>query len=76
MLLADPIKVAMVKAEKQGTCPIWLLDDFYTSHWDIPTLCSGFPCRECVADPEDLGPTEPWDAHGKEEEPTFWDIPF
>lgn len=29
-------------------------------HWDYETLCSEFGYRECVAEPEDLGPTVLW----------------
>ena len=43
----------------RATCPIWGLDDWVLGHNDVVTLCGCFDCPECVADPEDLGPTEP-----------------
>lgn len=44
---------------RRAACPIWGLDDWVLEHHDVVTLCRGFDCPECVADPEDLGPTEP-----------------
>ena len=44
---------------RRAACPIWGLDDWVLAHHDVVTLCRGFDCPECVADPEDLGPTEP-----------------
>jgi hypothetical protein len=45
--------------EGRATGPIRDLDDWVLGHHDVVTLCRGFDCHECVADPEDLGPTEP-----------------
>ena len=44
---------------RRASCPIWDLDDWVLEHHDVVTLCRGFDCPECVADPEELGPTEP-----------------
>ena len=33
------------------TCPIDGLDDFYTNHWDVDSLCSLMACPECTAEP-------------------------
>ena len=73
MLLESPFGAAARKAGERGTCPVRELDDFYAEHWDFETLCSGFGCAECVAEPEDLGPTGPWEPG--EDSPSD-DIPF
>ena len=73
MLLESPFEAARRRACEAGGCPVWQLDDFYTDHWDFDTLCSDFGCAECVADPEDMGPTEPWDP--VQDDPLV-DIPF
>ena len=72
-MLDDPFETAALKAGREGSCPVWALEDFYTNHWDFETLCSEFGCKECVAEPEDLGPTDPWVPDG---ESTPDDIPF
>ena len=43
----------MIEARRIA-CPIWDLDDWVLEHHDVVTLCRGFDCPECVADPEDL----------------------
>jgi hypothetical protein len=60
MPFGSPFEAAVLEAGRKGSCPVWELEDFYTNHWDFETLYSEFRCRECVAEPEDLGPTEPW----------------
>ena len=59
MQFGSPFEAAALEAGRKGSCPVWELEDFYTNHWDFETLCSEFRCRECVAEPEALGPTEP-----------------
>ena len=59
--LVSPVEVAAERARALGLCPIDMLEDFYTNHWDHDSLCAGFDCRECVAAPEDLGYFEDWD---------------
>ena len=73
MMFDGPFEAAALEAGRKGSCPVWELEDFYTNHWGFETLCSGFCCRECAAEPEDLGPTGPWtpDAGAPSE-----DIPF
>ena len=56
--LIDPFEIAARKAKLEGICPISLLDDFYTNHWDCVSLCASFNCSLCVATPEDFGYTE------------------
>lgn len=48
MLLNNPFSEAANKARQAGLCPILLLDEFYTNHWDIETLCSELTCIECL----------------------------
>ena len=60
MPFGSAFEAAALKAGREGSCPVWMLEDFYTNHWDFETLCSSFNCGECVAAPEDMGPTEPW----------------
>ena len=60
--LVSPVEAAAERARPLGICPINMLDDFYTNHWDHDSLCAGFDCRECVATPEELGCFEDWDA--------------
>lgn len=59
--LASPFEVAAERARPLGLCPVNMLEDFYTNHWDHDSLCACFDCRECVASPEDLGYFEDWD---------------
>ena len=33
------------------TCPIDSLEEFFTSHWDVDSLCELMACRECTAEP-------------------------
>ena len=73
MPLGSPFEAAALEAGRKGSCPVWELEDFYTNHWDFETLCSDFGCEECVADPEDMGPTEPWATDAAAQ---FADIPF
>ena len=49
----DPVEIAQREARARGVCPILLLDDFFTDHWDHDTLCSGFECASCVGNPLD-----------------------
>ena len=60
MLANDHFGDAWRKAQEANECPISFLDDFYTNHSDICSLCGAFECRECVADPADIG-LGPWD---------------
>ena len=69
----SPLETARKRARELGGCPVWALEDFYTDHWDFETLCSDFGCEECVAGPEDMGPTEPWATDAAAQ---FADIPF
>ena len=55
MRLGDRFATARHGALKAGICPVLLLDDFYTEHWDFGTLCREFGCKTCVAEPEDMG---------------------
>ena len=73
MLPESPFETAARKAGERVTCPVWQLEDFYTDDSDLETLCSGFGCGECVAEPEDLGPTEPWTPGA---DPSSDDMPF
>jgi len=73
MMFDGPFEAAALEAGRKGSCPVWELEDFYTNHWDFETLCSDFGCEECVADPEDMGPTEPW---ATDAAAPFADIPF
>ena len=73
MMFDGPFEAAALEAGRKGSCPVWELEDFYTNHWDFETLCSDFGCEECVADPEDMGPTEPWATDAAAQ---FADIPF
>lgn len=51
----DPFVAAADRARPLGLCPIGMLEDFFTNHWDHDSLCSGFGCVECVSTPEDFG---------------------
>ena len=55
MRLNDTFLTARREAERSGICPVLLLEDFYTEHWDFDALCGEFGCKTCVADPEDMG---------------------
>ena len=55
MLANDPFGIALERARQYNACPVSFLDGFYTNHWDFDTLCGGFKCYECVADPTDMG---------------------
>lgn len=33
---------------KYEECPIFNLPEFITEHWDMPTLCAEFECKECA----------------------------
>ena len=77
-MLSNPFELATRQAALKGACPVQELDDFYTNHWDFPTLCSDFRCALCVAMPEDMGyvgwePLPEAEADHEEEE---WEIPF
>ena len=54
------------RGKKCEACPIWTLDGWLFDHWDIPTLCGEFRCKECEATLEDFGwseePQSPADA--------------
>lgn len=39
----------------RGECPVLLLPDFYTNHWDFWALCGSFGCDDCVADLAAIG---------------------
>lgn len=75
----DPVEIARREARARGVCPVTLLDDFFTEHWDHETLCSGFACTSCVGDPmadyfaEDDGWRPP---RSHETEPEELEIPF
>ena len=56
----NPFEAVREQAQRANACPIEFLDDFYTNHWDVSSLCGAFECRECVADPMDIG-LGPWD---------------
>lgn len=55
MMGPDDFSIAAEEAERAGACPVGKLPEFYTSHWDFDSLCSGFGCAERVATPEDFG---------------------
>lgn len=71
--LPGELEIAARAATRQGTCPIRLLDGYYTDHWVTEDLCHAFVCTDCVADPGDLGPT--WD-QGCDGSDDGSDIPF
>ena len=73
MPFVSPFEAAALRAGREGSCPVRMLEDFYTNHWGFETLCSEFRCRECVAEPGDFGPTEPWTPGT---DPSSDDIPF
>ena len=60
MVNDNPFAVAAERASSLGVCPISMLEDFYTNHWDHDSMCSGFTCEECVATPEDFGYEHWW----------------
>ncbi len=54
-MLRDPFGMAALKAAREGVCPVWELDEFYTNHDAFDVLCAQFTCARCVATPEDMG---------------------
>ena len=75
----ETFRLAEAEAKAAGICPVNLLEDFYTNHWDFGTLCAGFACGECVATLEDIG----YGNVGEGDEPPSrieleddWEIPF
>ena len=51
----DAFGLAARKAAREGVCPVWELDEFYTNHDAFDVLCAQFACARCVATPEDMG---------------------
>ena len=76
-MLSNPFDLALRQAALKGICPVCELDDFYTNHWDFPTLCSEFRCATCVATPEDMGFVD-WEPlpETQAEQEEKWEIPF
>ena len=44
MPFGSAFEAAALKAGREGSCPVWALEDFYTNHGDFETRCSGFNC--------------------------------
>lgn len=84
MMRDDPFEAASGKAAALGACPVDLLDDWYTDHWDFDSLCTGLACPKCVATPEDFGfevdenggVTSPQDATPCEGDDRDWEMDF
>lgn len=52
---SDPLEPVRRQALELGLCPIGLVDEFTSEHWDVCEICSWFDCEVCVATPEDFG---------------------
>lgn len=79
MLLDDPFEIAERDAGRAGACPVTMLDAFFTDHWDFDSLCGGFACRGCAAEPEDMrhgGPAAEGESGTRIEEEGDLGIPF
>ena len=71
----DPLEPVMAKARELGRCPVGLVDEFTSEHWDAFEICSWFECESCVATPDDFGCAEGAYSIGPDEE-TGGEIPF
>ena len=46
--MQDRVELAAAAGRNSGVCPIDLLDDLFTNHWDIEEVCSWFEGTVCT----------------------------
>ena len=56
--IQDPLDPVREIARELELCPVSLVDEFTSEHWDAFEICSWFECEKCVATPEDFGFSE------------------
>ena len=79
MITTSRIREIELLARKAKVCPVSMLDEYSSNHWDFCALCAEFNCKECVATPEDFGysnTNEQKESSVKVGAERSWAIPF